>query len=346
MAMREENPEHRWRLGVDARTSASEVQPSRPAVAESLPSRDVSHARLARPVYVVTVEHIAWGAIGVWAVLTRLVALGAAPMNPTGAIAALAEFAIVKDGRAALAAIPGHYASWPELLQGAVFGAISAGDARARIVVAICGLIMVKLAFATRRCVGRAGALALGAMLAISPTLTYYSRDGATAVVSMTAMLAAILIAESMRSKPGVIRGAALGVSIALWLSCDATGYASAATVAVAAACVGAFKLATHDHRRLRIRVWWQRRRAVVVVTAIVAIVGWLALTTVWFSYPVADVSAAKWRAAFALPSVAFERGLRNVIPILGFYEFAIMALAIVGAAAIVADKARSRFAA
>ncbi|HYL60769.1 MAG TPA: hypothetical protein VEU51_18025, partial [Candidatus Acidoferrales bacterium] len=47
-----------------------------------------------------------------------------------------------------------------------------------------------------------------------------------------------------------------------------------------------------------------------------------------------------------ALPSVAFERGLRNVIPILGFYEFAIMALAIVGAAAIVADKARSRFAA
>ena len=331
MATGEENPEHRWRLDVDAPGGVQAYTP-RATFEESAPSRDASHARLARAVYVVTVEHVCWAAIGAWALITRLVALGAAPMNPAGAVAALAEFAIAKGGRAALAATPGHYASWPELLQGAVFAAVGAGDARARVVVAICGLIMVKLAFATRRCVGRAGALALGAMLAMSPTLTYYSRGGVTAVASMTFMLLAILVAESMRSRPGAVRCAALGAAIALWLSADPIGYPTAIAAVTSLVVVSLLNATIADHRRLRARVWWERRRAVVVVTAVVAIVGLFALTTMWFSYPVAEVIVANVRAAFWRTEAG--RGIFVLTPIVIAYEFGILVFACIGVVA------------
>lgn len=336
--------DHEWRLDVESggvgKSQSAEV--GGPQVA---PRRSLSHARLVRPVYVVTVEHLGWLAIGMWAVLTRALVLGAAPLSPAAASAATLEFAISKTGRAALDTMPAYHAAWPELLQAAVFHAVGASDASARVIVAACGVVLIAIAFAMRPYIGRAGALSLAAMLAISPSMTYFSRTGATAFASVTFMLAAIAVAESMRSRPGLIRGVVLGCAIAMWVSADSAGYASAAAVVVALACIGAFNLVTHDHRRLRIRVWWERRRSIAITATGVAIAGFVVLTTTWFGYRLADVVAANFLTAFAPPRIAFARGLRVFLPILGFYEFTIAALAFVGAVAIVADKERSRFA-
>src|ERR1700730_8479419 len=116
---------------------------------------------------------------------------------------------------------------------------------------------------------GRAGALAFAAMLALSPSVTYFSRSGSTVIASAAFMMIAIAIAESMRMRPRVVGAIGLGAAIGVWLAVDPIGYPTAAAVVVALILVGAYDAFTIDHPRLRARIWWERRRALVIVTAI-----------------------------------------------------------------------------
>ena len=327
-------PEEDWRFGhepAEHREPADEAANPEPARV------GLSHARLNNPVYVVTAEHLGWYAIATWAVLTRLLALGARPLDPVQAQAALLELAIARDGLAAIVANPGLHASWPEILQAWIFATFGANDLTSRIVLAACALLLIAATFVIRPYLGRAGALASAAMLALSPSLTYYSRGSSTALCSLAFMMVSIALALSMRRRRYPARAIGLGCAIALWLSADPIGYATAATVLVSLAFIGLFDLLTVDHRRLRLRIWWEQRRTIVLITAMVALFVWFWMATGMLTSSLSAALARDMPAAFSTDVVGFERGIRMFIPLFGFYEFLIAVLAIVGAIVIAA---------
>ncbi len=344
MAGADRIPDDEWRLD-DESTDRAEHEP-RLAPPHPATPVNLSHERLTRAVYVVTAEHLGWYLIAIYALVTRVIALGARPLDAAPARDALAALAMATHGRAALASGAGLHASWVAILQGWIFAAAGATDATSRIVVMLCGLLMVASGFAMRPFLGRAGALAFAALIAISPSVTYFSRGGSTVIASLAFMMTAIAIAQSMRRQPGLLRAAGLGVAIALWLSADPIGYATAAATIGSLILFGAGDAVRIDHRRLRLRVWWERRRALVTVCAIVAAGLWILLTTAFFTRSLATVVGYDLHAAFARPSIAFDHGLHTSIVILVIYEFIILILAIAGAIAIVSRRIGDRVAA
>jgi uncharacterized protein (TIGR03663 family) len=343
MAGADRIPDDEWRLD-DKSSERAEHEPRLvPLTTET--AVNLSHQRLTRAVYVVTAEHFGWYLIAVYVLVTRAIALGARPLNAADARDALAALAMATHGSAALASGAGLHASWVAILQSWIFAVAGATDATSRIVVMLCGLLMVASGFAMRPFLGRAGALAFAALIAISPSVTYFSRGGSTAIASLAFMMIAIAIAESMRRQPGLARAAGLGAAISLWLSADPIGYATAAAVIVSLILAGAGDAVRIDHRRLRLRVWWDRRRALVIVCAIVAAGLWSLLTTAFFTRSLATVVGYDLRAAFAWPLIAFGHGLHRSIAILVIYEFIILILAISGAIAIVSRRSGDRVA-
>ena len=336
-------PDDEWRLDDKSIERAGHEPQLVPLTTET--AVNLSHERLTRAVYVVTAEHLGWYLVAVYALVTRAIALGARPLDAVDARDALAALAIATHGRAALASGAGLHASWVAILQGWIFAAAGATDATSRIVVMLCGLLMLASGFAMRPFIGRAGALAFAALIAISPSVTYFSRGGSTAIASIAFMMIAIAIAETMRRQPGLVRAAGLGVAIALWLSADPIGYVTAAAMIVSLIFVGAGDAMRIDHLRLRLRVSWERRRVLVIVCAIVAAGLWLLLTTAFFTRSLATVVGYDLRAAFVPPSIAFGRFVLRLLPILAIYEFIIVTLAIVGAFAILSRRIGDRFA-
>jgi uncharacterized protein (TIGR03663 family) len=341
MAEPEKIADDEWQL-TDGTIERVEHETSRLAAPTTELAVNLSHERLARAVYVVTAEHLAWYLVAAYALVTRMMALGARPLNAAQGADALSAFALATDGRDALGSVA---ASWVTILQGWIFAAAGATDASSRIVVTLCGLLLIAIGFALRPVLGRAGALAFAALIAISPSITYFSRGGATAIASLAFMMVAIATAEAMRRQASRRRAAGLGVAIALWLSADPIGYITAAAMLASLVVVGAVDAARLDHRRLRLRVWWDRRRAYVIVCTIVAIVLWIVLTTAFFTQPFAALLDYNIYAAFASPLIAYHRAVHRLIPILLFYEFIVVALAVIGTAAIVAGRIGDRFA-
>src|ERR1019366_5798934 len=144
--------------------------------------------------------------VAVYALVTRALALGARPLDAVQARDALAALAIATHGSAALASAAVLHASWVAILQGWIFAAAGATDATSRIAVMLSGLLIIASGFAMRPFIGRAGALAFAALIAISPSVTYFSRGGSTAIASIAFMMIAIAIAEPMRRQPGLVR--------------------------------------------------------------------------------------------------------------------------------------------
>jgi predicted membrane-bound mannosyltransferase len=337
MAETEKIPDDAWRLD----DASAEREPALTPVTTAIPT-NLSHDRLTRPVYVVTAEHLAWYAVALYALVTRIAALGARPLDPAQGTDALAAFLIARHGRAAFALAD---ASWVTIAQAWIFNAIGATDATSRIVVTLCGLLLVAVAFAMRPVLGRAGALAFAALIALSASLAYFSRGGSTVIASVALMMVAVAIAESLRRRPSVVRSAVLAVAIALWLTADPIGYVTALATLLSLILVVVADAMRMDHRRLRLRVWWVRRRVAVIVCAIVALCAWLELTTAFLQRPLAASVQYSFAAIFAAPSDAFPLGIHHLIPILGFYEFIVVALAAVGAFAIVTRRVGDRFA-
>ena len=257
MASAERTTDNEWRLDDESSERREHQPPLAPTPAEN--AAKLSHERLTRPIYVVTAEHFAWYLVVAYALITRAVALGARPLDPAQATDALTALLIAQHGRLAFALSD---ASWVTIVQGWIFAAMGATDAASRIVVTLCGLLLIATGFALRPVLGRAGALAFAALIAISPSTTYFSRGGSTVIASLTLMMIAITIAESMRRRPTVLRAAGLGVAIALWLTADPIGYVTGAVMIASLILVGAADAVRLDHRRLRLRVWWDRRRA------------------------------------------------------------------------------------
>jgi hypothetical protein len=335
-------PDDEWRLDEEPLERVEpEPRPSE-APTEKL-TFNLSQVRLTHAVYVVTAEHLGWYIVAGYALITRTIALGARPLDAAQATDAITALLFAQHGRAAFALSD---TSWVTILQGWIFAAIGASDATSRIVVTLSGLLLIATGFALRPVLGRAGALAFAALIAISPSVAYFSLGGSTVIASVAFMMIAIAIAESMRRRPSVLRAAGLGIAIALWLTADPIGYVTASATVISLILVGVVDLVRMDHRRLRLRVWWVRRRVLVIVCAVVAIGLWILLTTAFFHRPLVSSVMYYFHMAFVPPSIAVHNAIHRIVPILQFYEFIVVALAIIGVFAVVSRRIRNRFAA
>ncbi len=317
-----------WRLGESEPLEPSRTTEPMPALAASEPPH-----RLDRPVYVLTIEHLGWIVVGLYALATRLILLGLRPLSSEEARRALLELSVVRATPvpdASLAIRP----TWIEIVERWIFAGVGAHDASARIVVAICGIILVMSALAMRRHLGRAGALALAAMLALSPTAAYLARGGADSVAAFAFMLLALAIALGVGVTQSIPRAALLGVVVALWLSAAPVGIVMAATLIVALIPIGIWTAVVTGNRWLRFRVWWERRRSVVLVAAVVTVFVWYYLATAMLSRPALGGLIEDLGIIVAPHGWNLRAGIAYYIAALGFYEFLIVILSIVGTVA------------
>ncbi|MGH7987082.1 MAG: hypothetical protein ACREQX_12450 [Candidatus Binataceae bacterium] len=331
-----------WRLGAEpaARQEVKlEPAPSRP---------DLSHERLARPLQTITVELLGWIAVGVWALVTRLVTLGARPLDTPEAVHALYEFAVGQAApRAAIGYLP-TYGGWIHMVSAGLFAGLGSSDYVARLIFALSGLLLIVMTLAMRPLMGRAGALGLATLLAVSPSITWFSRASVTVIPAAAFTLMVLWLFMALKRRPLLSRAAALGVALGLMMAADKTSFVTLAIFAVALGLLGLTELTRTNQAWLRTRVWWRRRSPMVVAAAMVAAIVWffseLALPGHIQGFAIASLIRSLWLAPSQL--VGYLAGARFFVPPLGLYEFLIVIFAIIGALAILTRRMRTRFAA
>jgi len=331
-----------WRLGIDPTREPA------PAPAAAGSAHDLSRHRLARPVHVLTIEHLGWVIVAAWALLTRLLFLGARPLASGEAMHALFEYDLAnRTGEAASAGYHPAWAGWVHLVEAGVFAAGGADDYGARILFALGGLLMVAMAFEMRHYIGRAGAISLGMMLAVSPTIGYFSRASSPIELSCACALAALAIYMAMIHQPTIQRAAGLGAVGGLMIAAHPTGLVTAIIFMIALAMIGIWGLFTLDHAYLRTRVWLDRYASMAVAALIAAALVWaLSELALFEGVPllgIRDSIRPLWSVA---PASSYLVGLDFYAPGLALYDFMIMLAALTGIVVIIGLRVRSRFAA
>ncbi len=342
------DPGSQWRLDDPGDHHDLAAEPAAPPIA---PPRDLSHERLERAVHVVTVEHLAWAAIALYATLTRFVGLGARPLDPVEAGHALFAFAVASPGMHASASYDPAYAGWIHLLTAALFAVAGANDFTARGVFALSGLVLIAIAFRLRPLLGRAGALALAAMLTLSPSVTWFSRSSATAIPAAALSLVTLAAFMDLKARPGVRRAIALGLAAGLMVAADPVGLLTAAVFVAALIPLGLWDLATRKHVGLSIRVWFDRYGslpAIVMAAALAtcALSQWMVPGGWDFDRIGRGASQLTGGPQPIFATAALAAGLRCYLPLTTLYEFMIAIAGLCGALAIIALRIRSRFAA
>jgi uncharacterized protein (TIGR03663 family) len=163
-----------------------------------------------------TVERLGYLIAGLLAAALRFAQLGLRPLNEAEAVQALAA---LRFAEGTLQSAPAG--TVPGLFTGNVlaFTLLGTGDAVARWLPALAGVILVLLPYGLRHRLGRGGALAASFLLALSPSALYFSRnlDGAIVVAACGLALVVGLVNVIDRRRPGYLYLAAgalgLGVS-------------------------------------------------------------------------------------------------------------------------------------
>ncbi len=333
-----------WHLGIEA--GEPHHPPPPPAPAPPTP-QDLSAARLEGPLYVVTVEHLGWCIVALYALITRLGALGWRPLSSIEASEALFARDLANRGLSLLSMNPGA-SGWLDPLRAGVFLAFGASDFGARIVAAIFGLLLIGAAFAMRRHLGRAGALAFAAMLTLSPTLTWFSRSTSATVPAIALIGIAVALVFALVGASDTLKVAGMAIAIALALSAEPMVFPIAAMFIVILILMGLWELIfRRNHPIIRLRVWWERRSAHLIFCVAIAI-GLFALFESGLGrrnlfLPIVYGAMQQWLPA-SHPEL--RGGLDFYLPVLGFYEFAIVIFGSLGLLAFLAFQLRSRFAA
>jgi len=328
-----------WRLG----TEPGEPHQRPPSAQPHEPAPDLSLSRLERPLQVVTVEHLGWFLIGLWAAVTRLVLIGARPLGAAEARNALFEFDLAnKTSSAAAAGFHPAWGGWVHLLEAGIFAVAGAGDLTARVIFVLSGLLLVAMAFEMRHYVGRAGGLALGAMLTVSPTATYFGRASATVMPAAAFALATIAVFMALKSQPRRRRALGLGAVAGLMIAADPAGVITVSGFAAALGILGVWELIIGNNRYLRIRVWMDRYLSL-VIAAIVAAVAVTGLSFGVLPGIFERIKTLAWLGGMGKPD--YLRGLEFYLPGLALYEFLILILGAAGAVLVVAARIRSRLA-
>jgi uncharacterized protein (TIGR03663 family) len=347
VASGETPPPDEWRLGIEPGEHGAHpaLAAARRAEAAQAAGIDRSAGRLDRPLYTLTAEHLGWIVVALYALATRLIALGARPLGPGEARPALAALALARGGLDALRAA--QHLSWIDIGQAAIFASLGASDATARLATALSGLLLIAAVFALRPYLGRAGALAAAALLAVSPSVAYFSRANLDAIPAAAFALVALALLLAIARRPTFLRAVGFGCAAGLGLAAGPAGLALAATAAVALASVGAWNALAGADTWLRTRVWWTRRGRLAIVAIVVTLAVWWMLASAFFARPargaIADDALALFAGAWPWRAGA---GAAFYLPQLGFYEFAIVLAALAGLVAILARRVRSYFAA
>ncbi len=347
----EQKGEHgeEWRLGIELGDDHEHGFAESPAE----PAHNLSRERLERPLHVVTAEHLGWVAVAAYATLTRLTALGARPLDGTEAGHALYEFDLASTGTHAAAAFHPAYSGWIHLLTAGIFVLGGANDFTARIVFALGGLLLVAMAFELRHYIGRAGGLALGAMLALSPSVTCFSRASATATPAAAMALVTIAVFMALKSRPGAGRAVDLGLFAGLMIAADPAGLVTAVIFVAALIPIGLWDFVTGKNVVLAIRVWIDRYSSRLVLVILVAAVVWT-LSQMLIPGGLSGAGIARSVAPLHGPGqpgfavgflTGFISGLRFYLPMLTLYEFMIALAGVFGAVVIITLNVRSRFA-
>jgi uncharacterized protein (TIGR03663 family) len=343
MASAQRSDSDEWRLGIEL-GEHHELELVHPA---SEPHRDLSLERLERPLEVVTVERLGWAVVALWAIFTRLAFLAARPLDASEAQQALFQYDLAANGFHTSAIADTAYGGWVHVLQAGLFAAFGANDFTARVVFALSGVLLVAIAFEMRNYVGRAGALALAALLVTSPTVTYFSRENTTATPAAVLAFLAVSIFMALKRNPGKSKAIALGCVAGLMLAADSIGTFAAASFLAGLAMIGLWELAVGKNNILRIRVWLDRYSSLVAAVIVTAMVVWfislLMLPGAFTEAAVDDFGKSIWPVSLASD---FAQGFRVYGPVLAFYEFLIALAGVFGLATIVSLKVRSRFAA
>jgi uncharacterized protein (TIGR03663 family) len=328
-----------WRLGVEAVGHDIPEAPEEPEA-----PRNYSAERLERPLCVVTVEHLGWAVIGVLALASRLVMLGARPLDSAEASHALRDLALLHNGPPA-----GVLLSWIHLVEAAVFAAVGAGDFGARLVFALSGLLLIAAGFAMRRRLGRAGAMAFAALLVLSPSVAYFSRAADSVVPGLAFAVFALALFLQIVDEPGHLVAAGLGAAAGLSLASGETAPMTALFMLSALAVVGLTVALTAARVRLQVRVWWTRRKALFLIAILVAAVVSLGCVSGLFSRSPLDAIVAAFRSNLSnlesANSRGFRAGLDFYLPIFALYEFFVVLLALIGALGVLTLRIRSRLA-
>lgn len=325
-----------WRLGIEE--GRAEPKPG-PKTAPG-PARDLSAARLDRPLYVLTAEHLGWFLVLLWTFASRLLDLGGRPMAESEAVRALASFH-------ALDARPLFDAGWVAALQSLIFSSVGAGDSLARIIAALFGILLVGTALLLRHDLGRAGGLALGALLALSPTVTYYSRSDSPLVPALTLMVLGVAMLCAVARSPRRATAITLGAVVALAISAAPAGTFAGAELAVVLAILGIWQALAAEDAAARLGVWWERRRGLFIAGVLVGVALFYALESGLFERPfIAAVTAdatRNWISARESGAPGFQPGIAFYMLEFAFYEFFIVAMAAFGTVAMLTFRLRSR---
>ena len=332
-----------WRLGIEPGAHEAPEAPE-----EAGAPRNYSAERLERPLCVVTAEHLGWATVGVLALASRLVMLGARPLDSAEAGHALGELALLRSGPPA-----GGHLSWIHLLQAAVFAAVGAGDFKARMIFALSGLLLIAASLGMRRQLGRAGAIAFAGLLVLSPSVAYFSRTTDSVVPALAFAVLALAMFLELADEPGRMVAAGLGAAIGLGLATGGSALMTALFMLVALAVVGLLAALAGSRVRLQVRVWWTRRKGLFLITTLVAAVVWLGCESGFFTHSPLGAIVAAFRSN--LPSNlwnadpadhrGFMAGLDFYLPILSLYEFSVVLLALIGALSVLTLRIRSRLA-
>ena len=338
-----ESKEHgsEWRLGLEAGESAPAPPP------QTDQPRDRGRERLERPLQVVTIEHLGWALIALYVVASRLIGLGARPLDAGEARRAIAAFNLAGIGsHLPIVHSPGA-GGWIDALTGALFNFTGAGDCAARAAYAIAGLLLIVMAFEMRGYIGRAGALGLAAILAISPAVTWYSRACATPLVASAMALATINLFMALRARPSRRRAAMLGIAGGLMAAADISGLATGIIFVAAMLPLGLWDAVTGRNLMLRIQVWLDRYGAHLATVIVAAPAAWAVsrLTLVDGFKPDRLIATASELMPGA-GRVGLKAGVAFYLPIAGLYEFLIVLMAAAGVGIILTLRVRSRFAA
>lgn len=323
--------EGEWQLATD---SGLPVLP--PIEAEQARNRSVE--RLDQPLHTLTVEHCGWLLLICYAVFTRFALLGARPLDASEATRALATIGGYGGG-ANVAPEPG----WVNVLTAALAAIGGPSDWSARSVPALCGLLVIVVAFGLRRFIGRAGGLALALLLTLSPGFTYYARADAPQMPAALIAVITLYAFGALKERPSTTRAAWLGIAIGLMAATPPDGRITGLSFVLALGLIGLYCLITRPHAVLNIRVWFKQYGRLLLIVFIAMVAAWLGSELF--------VNLRRTAASASPPIHGNDSGmslmaaLRCYLPALMLDEFLIVAAAIVGVAAVLGARVRSMFA-
>ena len=341
MTEQSERDAERWRLGPDPADSlgASTEPSSEGARVEG--ARGRGYAPLDRALYVLTVERAAFVAVALWALATRLLGLAMRPLSGLEAAHALLDLQIAEAGRDALKVAADPLSTLTHLMNAGLFNLAAPDDFSARLTFALYGLLLVVIAFTMRPWLGRAGTIAFAALLAASPSLTWFSRTSAAPIAAATFTLLAFRIGLRFFTEATALNGLAFGLSVGAALSISPDLFPTLVLFALAAVLSGLYELLFAREFGERLLFWVTHNIRFLIVAFLSAIVVWLTLATGLFAHP-PPLFDSQMLAVWDL--AGYRSGWHFLLPVLGLYEFLTVLLAVAGLGLFVALRIRSRF--